>query len=766
MEDQSTKDASGYFTENSIEIHQIPDLSELTVVETCSSSEDVQRVGLAETHCFDDLKAEQSECDSKISTVEFAQGDDGVSNVDTNIQHVLLVTRPSQMQLESWSVKAGKSLAQTSPGKDTVEVESRSQREDWITKYKPSIRHSGWLIKRGHSIRNYKRRLFFIVDDKELVYHDAHDSSDVRGRVDLEKDTHVQAMLHSGFRLLQNSYEMILFALDAHDRDVWIEQLTGCKQVTILEPGAHTVGRISDIKQSENSSEVILCSGWLRKRGNVVKSIKRRWFELTCRRLSYLSDPVKKSKKGDLEIGNARIMNLDVLKSGERHSFSASTSSRTLILYADSEEERALWVAHLSSVAGGDNMRGNKGQCISLPETTIADLERSCSCMHIDTNPMSRNKNAPCRRCTASFISKSEDALMDVSREVMLILASPYSPEGSTTAAFLKQLARSHSAKKCDVATLRLFMVELADYMIFARMNELAMLGGNPNILIDQGSIRNMNSAAYTAAAVAFSDRIIAILHGQIEERMLHPFYRTIVDQFTAQSLSEAKIIGRKMNVLRSKSQFFFGLNAKNISSSNWSGACSKLKLVDSVELPYLKKKNLIQACHEIYAIYNLEHQSNAPMSADDFIPAFIYVLIHSDIDNPLLLKDLIAKVGLGSPFGEDAYFVSCLEIALEYIRPLLTACTAVLDANRNLGIQFTYNLELRVVVVHEIVPESQAAQCRTINVGDVLIAVNGVPVHKLGMEEVIRNIQEARDSVEMCLLSVEEYKRRVTSIH
>lgn len=655
-------------------------------------------------------------------------------------------------------MKAVKTLTQTSPRKEDAEDDSKSQKEDWILKYKPSIRHSGWLIKRGHSIRNYKRRLFFIVDDKELVYHDAHDSSDVRGRMDLNKETFVQAMVHSGFRLFQNSYEMTLYALDAHDRDVWIGQLTACKKVRVLEPRAHHIGRKLDIKQSENGTEVILYSGWLRKRGNVVKSIKRRWFELTCSTLSYFSDPEKKNKKGDLEIGNARIMNLDALKTGERHSFIASTSSRNLILFADSEEERALWVAHLSSVASGDNKRTNKGQCIPLLETLVADLERSCSCMHIDVDRISKNKPA-CRRCTASFNFKSEDALMDVSREVMLILASPYSPEGSTTAAFLKQFARSHNAKNSDLKALRQFMVELADYMTFTRMNELAMLGGNPNASINQESSRYLNSAS----AAAFSDRIIAIIHGQIEERILHPFYRTIVDQFNMQSSFEAKIIGRKMEVLRSKSQFFFGLTINNISSSNWSGACSKLKLVDSVELPYLKKKNLIHACHEIYAIYNEEHQNNAPMSADDFIPAFIYILIHSSIENALLLKDLITKVGLGSPFGEDAYFVSCLEIALEYIRSLLTACTAVLDANRELGIQFMCNAELRVVVVHSLVPDSQAAQCKTINGGDVLIAVNGVPVHKLGMEEVIRNIQEARDSVELCLLSVDEYKRRVT---
>jgi hypothetical protein len=603
------------------------------------------------------------------------------------------------------------------------------QSNQWVLEYKPLVIHSGWLIKRGHSIRNFKRRLFCIIDN-QLVYHDNHNSDEVRGRIDLTKKSSIQCMLHSGFKFIQGSYEMILYAIDANDRDVWIKKLQECG-VELLPPSAQTT-RLAE-KQNNCEKDRIIFAGWLRKRGQMVKSTKRRWFELTNSTLFYYSHPQGGSKKGSIDIVKANISNLDTLKTGERHSFVVRTQARDLILHADSEEERSLWVAYLSSVA--EPTSENSLNIANAPD--LHHLNRICTC----TTSEQVIVDGFCRRCMSTFISKSEEALQDITREVQLIVASPYSPEGSTSAAFLREC----SGRVLPLDTVRQFMSGLADYMVHTRMNELRNLGGNS---LDE----------------EFSEKILVVIHEQVEERVLYPLYRMIYEGIMQKMRSESKLMKGKIEVLRSKPQNFFGINPDCISSSGWATASAKLSDVDKVSLPYMKRAKLVVACKEIYNVYHAEHPDKPPMNADDFIPAFIYVLIHAKLEDPVCFKELVSTFDLGSNQGETAYFVTCLEIALEYIRSLLIACTVVLDATRKLGIEFTKDYERNVVIVHNLIPQGQAATSEVVHRGDVLVAVNGVPVHEMELVEITKLVKGIEGDVELCFLSLQEFEMKFRS--
>ena len=174
-----------------------------------------------------------------------------------------------------------------------------------------------------------------------------------------------------------------------------------------------------------------------------------------------------------------------------------------------------------------------------------------------------------------------------------------------------------------------------------------------------------------------------------------------------------------------------------------------------------MKRAQLLAACKDIYAVYHTEHPTQPPMSADAFIPAFIYVLIHSRLRDPVALKELITTFDLGSQHGEIAYFVTCLEIALEYIRSLLTACTVVLSSARKLGIEFSKHVEADVVIVHRLLPGEQAEQSGVINVGDVLVAVNGLPVYEMELAEVAKLWRGIDGEAEFCFLPMDEYLRK-----
>jgi hypothetical protein len=634
-------------------------------------------------------------------------------------------------------------------------VTPTQQSRRWVLEYKPVVSHSGWLIKRGHSIRNFKRRLFCILDH-ELVYHDTHDSTDVRGRIDLRKRTTVQCLLQSGFSLSQGSYQIILYALDQNDRDEWIKHLLE-KGAELLPASAKTAKLIEQHTHSAEKQPIVF-SGWLRKRGQMFKSTKRRWFELSSTTLSYYSHPEGGTKKGSLEVANARISPLDTLNTGERFSFLVHTTQRELIVHADSQEERSLWVASLSSVAEGN--RQNSVGSISSDGTDSfsmapgafvpGDRARGCSCASgsFDDGPAVASADSSCRRCMSSFISKTEDALVDVTREVQLILASPYSPEGTTTAAFLKEQA----GKPIDNAALREFMLGLSDYMVHKRLNELRALGGRSGASNAEGDGDD---------SIEFTERVIAIIGEQIEERVFFPLYRTVHDNIKTQSHADSKLLRGKIEVLQSKSQSFFGIDQSSLSTTSWVSACTKLKEIDKLSLPYMKRSQLVAACKEIYNVYHSEHPTSAPMSADDFIPAFIYVLVQSRLSDPVFVKDMITFFDLGGTQGEAAYFVTCLEIAIEYIRSLVTACTVVLDASQKLGIEFARDSERETIVVYRLVAGGQAEESQAVRLGDVLVAVNGVLVDEMDLSEITKMVAGADGEIELCLLPMAEYERR-----
>ncbi|KAG2508628.1 hypothetical protein JM18_009172 [Phytophthora kernoviae] len=609
------------------------------------------------------------------------------------------------------------------------------------------IRHSGWLIKRGHGLRNFKRRLFCIVDN-ELIYHDTHDATEVRGRLDLNRKSTVQCLLHSGFKFVQGSYSMVLYAMDNHDRDVWIRKLQE-HNVQLLPEGSKTTKLIK--QNSDNADKgPILFSGWLRKRGRMGGS-----------------------RKGSIDVSNARASPVDALKTGERHSFQICIPNRSLSLHADSQEERSLWLAALASVGEGGLTSAQHGATSSKPKsnefalpTSASEIGKMCKCGALaEGGP---TVDGVCRRCMSSFISNTEDAMVDVAREVQLLLSSPYSPEGCTSAAFLKE----HAGRPVANSTVREFVTGLSDYLIHTRLKELHLLAGvvTPGSSSDSDSdddgVKKYGQAVpvhqQDAAVISeITNSIQLIVYEQIEERVFFPLYRVILANVRAQTREDSKVLKGKIEILRSKSQSFFGIGPDSVSSSKWASACVKLREVDKVSLPYMKRAQLLAACKEIYAVFHVEHPTQPPMSADAFIPAFIFVLIHSHLRDPVALKELITFFDAGSTHGEIAYFVTCLEIALEYIRSLLTACTVVLSSSRKLGIEFSKHSDADVVVVHRLVPGEQAQQSGAINIGDVLVAVNGLPVYEMELAEVVKLWRGVDGEAEFCFLPMNEYLRK-----
>ncbi|RHY29043.1 hypothetical protein DYB32_005502 [Aphanomyces invadans] len=604
----------------------------------------------------------------------------------------------------------------------------------------PVVSHSGWLIKQANRTRSFKRRLFFILG-QELVYHKSHESSyAISGKVNLSLEgTAVARVPNFGFKLLQGSSTMLLYALNDADRDGWIHKLNQCGVPTTMDPTSPSKTTASSLSTTEKR---VVAAGWLRKQGQVFKSVKRRWFELTgAGGLSYYRNPESTKAKGLLEITMAStVTRLDMRKTGERFSFSITKNaldkkSRVLFVHADSEEDRSIWIAAVSSVIFGG--------VDDLPPTTLSSplvstdgsfLERSLS-----------DEVSPVHSQTATDdvapVRDDSDFLRDVAREAQLILISPYSPEGTTSENFLKTVHR----KTLCLQSIRRFMEGLMEYMVTTRMHYFCALCGDTAVGTEEGLF----------------DAIAAIISEQVEERVFSPIHKVVYQVLVPKA--ESRAMKDRLELLQGRKQAYFGINPQ--SPSGYAAAVEAMTAIDCQSLPSRKRKQLVVACKTIYAVAAAEGlYPAAAMSADDFIPAFIYVVVQCGVEDVLMLKELLVAFPPVSDTGETAYFVTCLEIAIEYVQSLVLLQELELDGDRPLGLEFAV-VEPSVLVVTDVAPNSQAAVCGHIHTNDVLMTVNGNSVHDRSVADLAKVLQAAQGPVALAFVNMKDYKKVKASL-
>ncbi|RLN90462.1 hypothetical protein BBJ28_00017933 [Nothophytophthora sp. Chile5] len=65
----------------------------------------------------------------------------------------------------------------------------------------------------------------------------------------------------------------------------------------------------------------------------------------------------------------------------------------------------------------------------------------------------------------------------------------------------------------------------------------------------------------------------------------------------------------------------------------------------------------------------NLEWRENSALTADDYLPIHIYVVVKSGLKRPLVTKELLgAMIHPSLMLGEVGYFLTMFEVALKYI--------------------------------------------------------------------------------------------------
>ncbi|OWZ24533.1 hypothetical protein PHMEG_000424 [Phytophthora megakarya] len=130
--------------------------------------------------------------------------------------------------------------------------------------------------------------------------------------------------------------------------------------------------------------------------------------------------------------------------------------------------------------------------------------------------------------------------------------------------------------------------------------------------------------------------------------------------------------LARNIERLKCRSQIESGIPEHLQSDEDWGLSCHHLSMIDERTLPMDKIQELLRAALEIFKSCgekNLEWRENSGLTADDYLPIHIYVVVKSGLKRPLATKELLgAMIHPSQMLGEVGYFLTMFEVALKYI--------------------------------------------------------------------------------------------------
>jgi len=162
----------------------------------------------------------------------------------------------------------------------------------------------------------------------------------------------------------------------------------------------------------------------------------------------------------------------------------------------------------------------------------------------------------------------------------------------------------------------------------------------------------------------------------QIETEVYIPLMGILMERLQVELADEEKHVRYKIDCKKHLPQSYFGVPLHRLSPSSWDAAIFHLKAVDGFTLPCDKLDTLVACANEIPALFNREHpDSDNPLGADEFLPIFIYVLIHSGINELVLLTTVLCSLcDPDKRLAETGYYLATFEAAVQHIRELDTS--------------------------------------------------------------------------------------------
>lgn len=160
-----------------------------------------------------------------------------------------------------------------------------------------------------------------------------------------------------------------------------------------------------------------------------------------------------------------------------------------------------------------------------------------------------------------------------------------------------------------------------------------------------------------------------------IEEAIIVPLQETIRRLLSSEiDRQEEILLVQKMEYMSNFPQDFFHIPTKLQSKKKWGEAVSILSKIGEKVLPSQKLDTLLLSVRGIYVEHMCRSKEEGvvpePLTGDDFLPIFCYIICQSKIKQPLTLKNLLWALCHNDVLrGEGGYYITVFEASLEYVK-------------------------------------------------------------------------------------------------
>eukprot|EP01035_Chromulina_nebulosa_P018930 gene18930-24737_t len=165
--------------------------------------------------------------------------------------------------------------------------------------------------------------------------------------------------------------------------------------------------------------------------------------------------------------------------------------------------------------------------------------------------------------------------------------------------------------------------------------------------IITRSAIRKQVEIEVYIPAAARITKVLELSFGRLEQQLNH-----------------------KINFLKNFPQVFFGIPKNQISPSNWDDVVTSLRGLRSKTLPHDRLESLLDISKDIPKLFQKEHpDSDKPLGADEFLPIFIYIVVHSQINDLIALnEELQALCDPDKKLSETGYYLATFEASIQHI--------------------------------------------------------------------------------------------------
>jgi len=242
-------------------------------------------------------------------------------------------------------------------------------------------------------------------------------------------------------------------------------------------------------------------------------------------------------------------------------------------------------------------------------------------------------------------------------------------------AAFVEQTSQLMNLRKCeqrklngdDLVSINKFIEDTQKIVCSASLEPLCL---TIQSFIDhkQKNVPNFITKDGFEPVILVKECIRRQLEAEVYLNSLYPYSIDDIDEYQGNKIF---------------SQEACGIKKKYLSPSNWKRAIEEIYGVRKHALPIDKLNSLVRTARVISEIYGEEHKGDvrASISADDFLPIFIYILASMEENAPKsekrknledLAQILINMCDDARTLGEMGYILASFEIAVQEVKIMI----------------------------------------------------------------------------------------------